>query len=661
MPRQFGDSDMSTMRLSMIRGGDRRLDLMAGVVLVLVCLLTYLALASGFMAIWQFDDRINLERLASVTDVRSAMAFVFDGRATAFGRPLSMASFLVNVGDWPNSPAAFRRVSVGLHLINGLLLCWIALEVGRRFAWPRGRALLFAVTLSGLWMLNPIQVSGIMMPVQRMTMLSGLFVLLGVLLYLQGRRRVEQGQLRAGMVWMTLALVIGGGLGVLAKENAVLLPLLLLVLELVLPKVQLDGSRGRWLLAWRAVFLVAPLLLLAGYFIVTWDGVLAGYRSRPFALGERLASELVILWDYVRQILLPNVRAFGPYHDDATIYQLTDPAVIAAALAWLAVFAVALRLRRVFPVLLFGLAWFWAGHLIESTFISLELYFEHRNYLPSIGLLAVLAVLLVWIPLPRARWLATLAAVLVSLGLTARVASLWSENVTAAEVWYQAHPGSARAAQTLSYFYREMGFLPAARNILDEASQHSQIGRELKVQALLLSCRLGDPPQAMRERFDAILAGFTAAQLHGSSFVRAIHDLGDAVDAGQCSGLVHDDVSRLAQAALENPYIYNKPNACQHLYFELAKQAERAGDLASKVKYVDLAFQSSPTLSMARLRAVAYFQNQQLDAAVQSIDQALGFAPPFGPGHLAWTSELLSLKQAFLAIHGQLSGGSLPD
>ena len=46
-----------------------------------------------------------------------------------------------------------------------------------------------------------------------------------------------------------------------------------------------------------------------------------------------------------------------------------------------------LGLRTRAPVLAFGILWFFAGHVLESTLLGLEIYFEHRNYLPSIGLI----------------------------------------------------------------------------------------------------------------------------------------------------------------------------------------------------------------------------------------------------------------------------------
>jgi hypothetical protein len=86
---------------------------------------------------------------------------------------------------------------------------------------------------------------------------------------------------------------------------------------------------------------------------------------------------------------MPNYGAFALYLDD---FQLSSsllkplstlPAVLGIVFAIAATF---LTRRRV-PVLGFALAWFLVGHSLESSFIPLEIGHEHRNYLPSIGLL----------------------------------------------------------------------------------------------------------------------------------------------------------------------------------------------------------------------------------------------------------------------------------
>ena len=75
----------------------------------------------------------------------------------------------------------------------------------------------------------------------------------------------------------------------------------------------------------------------------------------------------------------------GLYHDHEPFAfgLLRPPSTLLSVLAIVALIIAALGLRRRLP--LFGLAilFFFAGHLIESSAIMLELKFEHRNYLPA--------------------------------------------------------------------------------------------------------------------------------------------------------------------------------------------------------------------------------------------------------------------------------------
>ncbi len=43
--------------------------------------------------------------------------------------------------------------------------------------------------------------------------------------------------------------------------------------------------------------------------------------------------------------------------------------------------------RRRAPVLSLGILWFFAGQVLESTVLPLEIAFEHRNYLADYGIL----------------------------------------------------------------------------------------------------------------------------------------------------------------------------------------------------------------------------------------------------------------------------------
>src|SRR5690606_579132 len=109
-----------------------------------------------------------------------------------------------------------------------------------------------------------------------------------------------------------------------------------------------------------------------------------------FTQGQRLLTQLWVLGFYLKLILLPRLADLSLFHDDIAALHHFD--VLGAAL--LAGFAAALylmiRLRRKAPLCAFALAWFLIAHALESTFLDLELVFEHRNYLAALGPLMVL-------------------------------------------------------------------------------------------------------------------------------------------------------------------------------------------------------------------------------------------------------------------------------
>ena len=56
-----------------------------------------------------------------------------------------------------------------------------------------------------------------------------------------------------------------------------------------------------------------------------------------------------------------------------------------ALIAWITVLLTSVYLRNRTPLLLFGVLFFIVGHSMESSFLALEMVYEHRNYLPSMG------------------------------------------------------------------------------------------------------------------------------------------------------------------------------------------------------------------------------------------------------------------------------------
>jgi len=227
--------------------------------------------------------------------------------------------------------------------------------------------------------------------------------------------------------------------------------------EWLLMDGQWAGRRRPLLQRLAALACVLPLLLMALAVLLDWSLVTAGYASRDFTLAQRLLTETRALWMYLVWILLPAEADFGFIHDDFPLSAglLAPWTTLPALLAWLLLLALALRFRRRWPLACYGLGFFLVTHAMESSILPLEPVFEHRNYLPSFGLLLP-AVYFLWLLGRRlARfsrgWVAALVLV-VACGLLVPFAHrlwIWSDPVRMARQAALLHPSSARAQYLL--------------------------------------------------------------------------------------------------------------------------------------------------------------------------------------------------------------------
>ncbi len=502
--------------------------------LVLGCAALYFIYRIGFPAPWTFDDKFSLSGLAEVSDFQSALSYVIGNNTGPTGRPVAMLSFLINVDDWNLNPAGFRQINTLIHLVNVALVASIAWLIARQVPALAARAAGFALVLALLWGAHPFLASSVLSAVQRMTLLSGFFVLLGLLGYLLGRRWAESNP-RAGILTMLGAVAICTLLAGFSKENGFLLPSFIGLIEVLIlarwrPLTRLDWQWVGHLLLW------TPIVAFVLYVFWHWPGISGtqDYR-RDFTWDQRLWSQALILLDYVRQTFIPDIRVLGPFQDDPD--KLTGLTLWSglAALFWIAALAAAIWKRKSQPLLLFGLSWFLIGHLVESSFIQLELYFEHRNYIPILGLLA-LPVAAAW--QSAKRWprgvltLCYLPALLILLTLTVRG---WGDPAIGTERWYNAHPESLRALIYKAQWVRYSQGADAAAELTLAAADHDSRNLEKLALALTMQCEI------RRSRFGSALLAHTRRTLETEPEVRPsvkfLSDLEYVMDKrlkGQC-------------------------------------------------------------------------------------------------------------------------------
>jgi hypothetical protein len=446
----------------------------AAVLFLAILGLTALLYWPGLSGDFLLDDDPNLQNLASVgydDTIRESLTFALDGNASRLGRPVALLSFALQAKDWPDNPAGFKRINVLIHLLNGALIFLILFKLARMSALPRLQkfAPWLALLASSAWLLHPFQVSTVLYVVQRMTQLAVFFSLIAILGYLWGRAQVIAGHTWRGIAIASVTLGLAFPLGMFSKEIAALTLLYIMVIEFTLLR---DLPTPKWWRLWLWVCIYTPVLLLIAYFISIFPVLKNDYAIRDFTMAERLLTQTRILVDYLGKILYPLPSAFSLFHDDYVPSRgwLSPPSTLLSFLLLALLFIVALWKRRTWPVFAFSVLWFFAGHVLESSFIGLVLYFEHRNYLPLLGpVFGVLyGVFYLWDKSQTPRIIRLVATLLVSLWLLslsfvmAQESRLWGKPLHQAYIWAQQHPLSRYAQSHAASLFTARGDYPRA-------------------------------------------------------------------------------------------------------------------------------------------------------------------------------------------------------
>ena len=457
--------------------------------LVLVVVLVVGCHWPGLQGEFLLDDFLNLRPLGiygGVSDWETFRLFVFNGTSGPTGRPLALSSFLLDDNAWPSHAGWFKPTNLAIHLLCGLLLCWCTLRLLRAHEFEERDAQWIAIFSGGCWLLHPLMVSTTLYVVQRMTQLAALFVFAGIAGYLNGRALLP-ARPRAAYAWMTISFGLGTLLAVFSKENGALLPLLLLVVEFCLPRTP---SRPPPSALWRAVCLLLPSLALMGYLASLIDFSPDAWPERPFDQPERLWSEARIMWEYLQLLFIPKIEGRGLFQDGYAISKgwLTPWTTLPSAFGIAALFGAALWMRRRWPLAALSLLFFFAGHLLESSVVGLELYFEHRNYLSAAFLFLPLGQGLLFLAKKTKPALAfVVGGLILSLlaGLTLERARLWQDADQLMIYWAVSNPDSPRAQNALADILNKRGQSEQADAVLQAAFERHPDNALLNLRLLL--------------------------------------------------------------------------------------------------------------------------------------------------------------------------------
>jgi tetratricopeptide (TPR) repeat protein len=445
---------------------------MAFTLFFIIVLLIY---SNTFQASWHLDDYVNINNnpRIKIKNLQPATLYetFFSSRdgglylGKQLYRPAACLTLALNWYFGQDNVIGYHAVNVFLHLFTAYLLF---LTILRLFCTPnlKGRysqseyfiALLAAI----LWAINPIQTQAVTYIVQRMASMAAMFYLLSIYFYLGGRL----SEIRKNQILSYFCCGVSFLLAIGSKENAVTLPLALIVLDLIFFQ-DLARSKTRKVLVWGSVMgggCVAVLSLILFYH-GTFTSIFSQYSARYFTLAERLMTEPRVVIFYLSQIFYPIPSRLSITHDVDISTSLIQPwTTLPAILTIFLLIAAGILLLRKSPILSFSILFFFLNHLIESTVFPIELIFEHRNYLPSLFLFLPLSVGIKRLfdhyqKEKRGMYLIctySMTIVLIALGMGTYIRNLaWSTEKTLWEDAQNKAPDMSRPYQNLAWGYYE--------------------------------------------------------------------------------------------------------------------------------------------------------------------------------------------------------------
>lgn len=353
-----------------------------------LCVLVFMVYANTFDASWHFDDVINITDNASVhltefnwTNLKKSF-FLPNGKLF---RPAANLSFALNYYVGGLDVFGYHLVNTILHAMAAVLLF---LFIHRTLHLPlirekiREHAYGISLLAAALWAINPVQSQAVTYIVQRMAAMAALFSLASLYFYARARLSRDGGALFYGLSVACFLLALA------SKENTILIPVIAFLYDVILIQGE---SPGAWVRRNRRLCLVMCVLFAAlfiGYLLALEKGgltaFLAGFDKRAYGPLERLMTQPRVLLFYLGLLLYPDPGRLCVNHDFTVSRGLLDPLSTLPAMVIVAAAVLgALIFSRKRPLISFCLLFFFINHAVESSFLPLEMVFEHRNYLPS--------------------------------------------------------------------------------------------------------------------------------------------------------------------------------------------------------------------------------------------------------------------------------------
>ncbi|MDV3503070.1 hypothetical protein [Marinobacter sp. M-5] len=538
----------------------------------------------GITGPFLLDDPIHFQKLAGNDGEIDTAAEVLDlisSGSSATGRPLSFLALLIDDNAWPAPALEFKFTNVLIHTLNALLVFWLVyriLLIVKKDSKKESVFLGFVIAL--IWAISPIQVSAVFMTIQRMTLLSGTMSVLALILLTYAWS--EDNRLKAtAFIFLSGIVTL---IGLLFKETAVSVVFYAACMGFL---VKQSKNESPHLYKTAILFSAVLVLMLVSYYGINASRMHELYAKRDFTMIERLMTQGRVILDYLVQIFIPRMSATGAFHDDYEVSrELFQP--ISTFLSWcflLGTLAFSTLFRRKIPLAFFGIGWFLFGHILESTFLPLELYFEHRNYLPLLGLWIAIVVGTYTFLAKKITVLIFIPYILILAFVTHSSASTWGQSGVLFHVWLQDKPESLRARLEVVRHELEQGRFIQAKKVFRDGQANTTNDAGYYLYGFIVDRCNHFNGSFIEYDLEELLHVIERAKFEHAS-LEGLNWLTERAGTDRCD-LDLNDLETIISAYLESSSFHQVTGARISIENNMARLAKIQGDLGKSIYYLE--------------------------------------------------------------------------
>ena len=609
-----------------------------------LCALGFLIYANTFSASFHFDDFaviINNPAIRNLWDLGG----IFNAFNTRF---IPGWTFAVNYAFGQLNVVGYHFFNIWLHVCNAVLLYAFAHQLlsldNRNPVRNDVRKIWIALAAALVFLTHPLATQPVNYIWQRTTLFVTFFYLGTFVLYVQFHLTKSKKFYIAALGTCLLAMF--------SKENAFLLPAMLILIELVFFREEIRTRKF-----WSKVLPFILMMAVVPIFLQRTD-VLTLELMRPHSLTQGVAENVISRKDYLMTqvnvlrtylcfFILPigqNVDHDFPYASSAGwMAWLTSVSVLVLFLS------AGLYFFSKNRIVSFCIFWFFVTTLIESLVTSPDLFVEHRMYLPMAGLCLGSSVFLfdsLGIRNVKTGVIIVLIIASVFAALTIKRNLVWKDDLTLWSDAVEKSPLKARPFNNRGLVFKKVGYLDLALNDLNRAiAINPKYAQAYQNRGHLQKMR-GDYDAALRDYSAVLLLEPGNADIYssrGSIYKRkgemdkAMEDYTVSIKLNPKNPEVYSLRAYLYQLKDEldkamadyNMAVLVQPNYV-YAYNNRGNLFLKNGDLTNAISDYNRSIAIDPNFGEAYMnRAVAYFQQGKLKESKADIDRArqLGMVP----------------------------------